>query len=80
MVGFRVAEGGTVCGAGVSVRDSAGRGWGDVEDSMPCQLGCEAGLGGLPVHGNAVVRSARSGRSELVYVGVVGAARTVTLG
>jgi hypothetical protein len=70
----------TVCGAGVSVRVSPGRGWGDVEGSMPCRIGCGAGLGGLQVHGNAVVRSAQSGRSELAYAGVVGAARTVTLG
>jgi hypothetical protein len=51
-VGFRVAGGETVCGAGVSVRDSAGRGCCDVEGSMPCQLGCGVGLGELQVHWN----------------------------
>jgi hypothetical protein len=52
MVVFREARGEMVGGASVLVRDSAGRGWGDVEGSMPYRLGCGAGLGGVQVHGN----------------------------
>jgi hypothetical protein len=36
-VGFRAAGGETVCHGGVSVRRGAGRGWRDVEGSMPCR-------------------------------------------
>jgi hypothetical protein len=50
--GFRVAGGKTVGRGSVSVRGSAGRGWGDVEGSMPCRCMCRARLDKVQVHEN----------------------------
>jgi hypothetical protein len=49
---FRAAGGETVCRGGVSVRRGAGRGWRDVEGSMPCRCMRRARLDEAQVHGN----------------------------
>jgi hypothetical protein len=50
--GFRAAGGETVRRGGVSVRRGAGRGWRDVEGSMPCRCMRRARLDEAQVHGN----------------------------
>jgi hypothetical protein len=51
--GFREGVGETVGYWSVSVHGSAGRGWGDIEGSMPCRCVRRAELDELQVHGNA---------------------------
>jgi hypothetical protein len=50
--GFKAAGGKTVCRGGVLVRRGAGRGWRDVEGSMPCRCVRRARLDEVQVHGN----------------------------
>jgi hypothetical protein len=50
--GFRVAGGETVGRGRVLVRGSAGRGWGDIEGSMPCRCMHRERLDKAQVHGN----------------------------
>jgi hypothetical protein len=49
---FRAAGGETVCRGGVSVRRGVGRGWRDIEGSMPCRCVRRARLDEVQVHGN----------------------------
>jgi hypothetical protein len=51
--GFRAAGGKMVCHGGVSVHCGVGRGWRDIEGSMPCRCVRRARLDEAQVHGNS---------------------------